>query len=88
MRLTSCTIKKNGCRASSSLLPCGACYWQSQVCSDSLFLFAATELKKLVSAKVNGATIAEVVTMLNRDIVRWVLVAFCFGYSICLVRHD
>ena len=33
-------------------------------------------IKEIGIRKVNGATIAEVVAMLNRDIIRWVLVAF------------
>jgi len=33
-------------------------------------------IKEIGIRKVNGATIAEVVSMLNRDIVRWVIVAF------------
>lgn len=33
-------------------------------------------IKEIGIHKVNGATIAEVVTMLNRDIIRWVMVAF------------
>ena len=33
-------------------------------------------IKEIGIRKVNGATIAEVVTMLNRDVVRWVVIAF------------
>jgi putative ABC transport system permease protein len=33
-------------------------------------------IKEIGIRKVNGATIAEVVAMLNRDIIRWVVAAF------------
>ena len=36
-------------------------------------------IKEIGIRKVNGATIAEVVTMLNRDIVRWVVIAFALA---------
>jgi putative ABC transport system permease protein len=39
-------------------------------------------IKEIGIRKVNGATISEIVTMLNRDIVRWVLVAFVIATPI------
>jgi len=42
-----------------------------------LFIFICRDrIKEIGIRKVNGATIAEVVSMLNRDIVQWVVIAF------------
>ena len=43
----------------------------------AMSLFAAQQrIKEIGVRKVNGATISEVMTMLNRDFVKWVLIAF------------
>ena len=38
--------------------------------------------------KVNGAKVSEISTLLNKDFVKWVAIAFLNCYASCLVCHE
>ena len=52
------------------------------------FFTIIKKTKEIGIRKVNGAKISEVMVMLNKDFVKWVVIAFVIATPTCILRHE